>query len=624
MIQSPSGSVEHLYSAPHVALFLAAWAAAQVAIPAVYFPEVLVGAQLDSDGYYRLMRVELLVKSGMWFDNSIPGSNWPHGETIHWTRPLDVLMIILAAPFMVFLDVEGAVAASGSLISALLHGVLCVAGVWVISPIVSSPARFLVMPVLLAQPGVFAYGSLGRADHHILVLLLAFLGMGAWLRTLFNPEDSTAPKLTGLFMALAIWVSPEALIPLAVIFAGGGVAWIVSGDRYRSPNLRFGVWLALFVLMAILIERPPADWLTVEFDRISVAHLSMAAIAIGFWLGAPRLQAMFRGGRPQRGSTAFFGGLASALLLHLLHPGFFRGPGAHADPRLHEIFFPFVKELRPTLPTDLTATGDTVAYLGAVVVALPYLFYRSAKEESADRRTVWHFLLVAVLLLVVMAMWQRRLMGYASVALALVVTSLLCEAIRWTNTFRSPTKARVTRLGSMASLLVGFLLVGSGIGALGEAGSEAAAAGETPPPDDCNVQALSELLSDPEGLGTSPRTIAASPNVGPELLYRTPHRILAGPYHRNAEGMTAIVDFFTSPNPDTVRALVQDRQIGLVLLCPASDGEYFVSAGTGPGEGALSEKVLYSQLTGSRVPDWLEPVEFEEPRVSSFLLYRVR
>ena len=624
MKRTSTEAVDSLYSGPHVALFLTAWAAVQVAIPAIHFPDVLGGAQLDSDGYFRLLRVEHLLNAGAWFDSSIPGSNWPHGEVTHWTRPLDVLMIILAAPFMMFFSVEGAVAVSGSLISALLHGVLCIAGVWVISPIVSSPARFLVMPALLAQPGVFAYGSLGRADHHILVLLLAFLGMGAWLRALLKPEDSTPPRLAGLLMALALWVSPEALIPLAVIFAIGGFAWIITGNRYRSANMGFAVSFAVVTLVAILIERSPRGWLTVEFDRISIAHLTMAVIAVGFWLMAPRVLAIMRDGQLQRGAIAALGGLVSALLLHLLHPGFFRGPGAHADPRLNEIFFPFVNELQPILPTDLTTTGEAVTYLGAGVVALPYAVYRTVRVHSTDRRSAWLFLVVAVLLLVAMAMWQRRLMGYAGVALALVLTSLLSDAIEWADKLRSPTKARFFRMGSMLGLLVGFLLVGSGISYLGDSGGATATGREATLPVDCNVQMISDILSDPDGLGATPRTIVASPNVGPELLYRTPHRILAGPYHRNVDGMAAIVDFFTSPDPDLVQEILHERQVGVVLLCPASDGGYFVSAGTGPGEGALSEKTLYSQLTGNRVPDWLEPVEFVEPQVSGFLLYRVR
>lgn len=46
----------------------------------------------------RLLRVERLIETGAWFDHTIPRSNAPYGETLHWTRPLDVLLVAGAAP----------------------------------------------------------------------------------------------------------------------------------------------------------------------------------------------------------------------------------------------------------------------------------------------------------------------------------------------------------------------------------------------------------------------------------------------------------------------------------------------------------------------------------------------
>lgn len=619
------GQGDALYSLPHVAFFLVAWAAVQLAIATFQFPEALAGAQLDSDGYFRLLRVEHLLGSGSWYDNSIPGSNWPYGETIHWTRPLDVLMVLLAAPFMAWLPVEQAVAIAGSLVSPLLHAALCVAGVWVIAPLVGGPARFLVMPALLAQPGVFAYGTVGRADHHMLVLLLVFLAIGWWLRALLEPEAQKPPVAAGVLMGLALWVSPEALLPLAPVFAGGGIAWILAGRRYRASNLRFSVVLAVAIAVAVLVERPPGEWTAVEFDRISLAHLTMSLIAVAFWATVARWPEGRRLGARGRGLAAGLAGAAGVALLHVLHPGFFEGPAANADPRLDEIFFPLVDELQPIVSGDWAGIGQAVSYLGASLLALPYAIARVLRAGSSERRSEWGFLLVALVFLVPLAAGQRRLVGYAGIVLALVITSMLARVIEWADTLGSPVRARLVRLGSILGLLVGFFLVGSVLGHVAALANEDRGESDAGLPPTCDVRAVSAVLSEPGGFGSPPRTIAASPNIGPELLYRTPHRILSGPYHRNHEGMGAILDLFTSTDPTRAREIIQAREIGFLLLCPVFDQSYFGAGGQARHDAEAGDPPsLYRRLTNGEPPDWAEPIELSDSRVSGFLLFVVR
>lgn len=616
---------EALYSLPHVAFLLVAWAAVQLAIAAFHFPEALAGAQLDSDGYFRLLRVEHLLGAGSWYDNSIPGSNWPYGETIHWTRPLDVLMVLLAAPFMAWFPVEQAVAIAGSLVSPLFHAALCVAGVWVIAPLVAGPARFLVMPALLAQPGVFAYGTVGRADHHMLVLLLVFLAIGWWLRALLEPEARRPPLVAGVLMGLALWVSPEALLPLAPVFAAGGIAWVLAGRRYRASNVRFSIALAVAITVAVLVERPPGEWAAVEFDRISLAHLTMSLIAVAFWTTVARWPEARGLDARGRGLVAAIAGAAGVALLHVLHPGFFEGPAANADPRLDEIFFPLVDELQPLVSGDLTGIGEAVSYVGAFLLALPYAIVRVLRAGSLERRSGWAFLLVALVFLVPLAAGQRRLVGYAGIVLALVITSMLAKAIEWANTLDSPMRARLARLGSMVGLLLGFLLVGSVLGHVAALGDGGGGDGDAGLPSTCDVRAVSAVLSEPGGLGSPPRTIAASPNIGPELLYRTPHRILSGPYHRNHEGMGAILDLFTSTDPARAREIIRAREIGFLLLCPAFDQGYFGAGGRARDDAEPGDRPsLYRRLTEGELPDWAEPVELSDSRISGFRLFVVR
>lgn len=75
----------------------------------------------DVDGFMRALRVEALWQGGGWFDNSIPRANAPYGETSPWSRPLDVLISVLALPLVPFLGAKSAIFWGGSLSGPVLY-----------------------------------------------------------------------------------------------------------------------------------------------------------------------------------------------------------------------------------------------------------------------------------------------------------------------------------------------------------------------------------------------------------------------------------------------------------------------------------------------------------------------
>jgi hypothetical protein len=51
------------------------------------------GRLLDTDPYVRTLRVEELRRTGDWFATDISRLNAPYGLSMHWTRPLDLLIL---------------------------------------------------------------------------------------------------------------------------------------------------------------------------------------------------------------------------------------------------------------------------------------------------------------------------------------------------------------------------------------------------------------------------------------------------------------------------------------------------------------------------------------------------
>jgi hypothetical protein len=69
----------------------------------------------------RLVRVEALWQDGNWYDTVSRRSNTPYGERLHWTRPLDALLIAGAAPLVPIVGQRQALYWWGVVISPLLH-----------------------------------------------------------------------------------------------------------------------------------------------------------------------------------------------------------------------------------------------------------------------------------------------------------------------------------------------------------------------------------------------------------------------------------------------------------------------------------------------------------------------
>jgi len=129
----------------------------------------------------------------------------------------------------------------------------------------------------------------------------------------------------------------------------------------------------------------------------------------------------------------------------------------------------------------------------------------------------------------------------------------------------------------------------------------------------CDVGKAAAALTAPTGLGARARLIAAPVDNGPELLFRTPHRVLAAPYQRNASGNLDAYDFFAARDATEAHRIAARRDIDLVFFCPGDIGMWLPAH---PGS-----RHFVDQLSVGQVPSWLRPLPL--PVESHALLYQV-
>ena len=581
-------------------------------VVALSWRSVSAGELPDTDDYMRLLCVRELAAGGGWYDTVIARGNAPFGESLHWTRLHDVLILLLVAPLRAALALPDAVHGAGLVISPLLYLLAVAAAGWAARPLASVALGALPGLALVAQPIVLSFAAVGRADHHMLQLLLFLLGTGCLLRLAASPRDARAALGCGLCCALGVWVSIELLLLPLFALASLAVLWIVRGaDEDRAMARLAAAWTAATAL-ALAVERPPGDWLSVETDRLSCAHLLVAALAAGACLAAraaPRRWASTPRARTLIGVALVVVGLAA---LRATVPVLFAGPMAAADDIVWTRWLDWIGEYRPMLvPRDIAGAGRFLMCLGPALVVAPFAVRRLRSARGRPEWGPWVALTIGLPVFVALGLYMVRFSGYAEVLLALGLGCVVQAAAARLERLEPRTLRLALRPLALAALIVGWLVAGA---ALLVSRSEL----ELGRPDGDTSAALAPLLpvlTDPQGLGDRPRTIAAFAQSSPELLYRTPHRTLASPYHRNAAGLRDVHTLFTARDDEQALEVVRRRGVDLVLLCP--DGPERVVHDIHEGDGSLHDR-----LCRGETPDWLSPVPLP-PGADAFRLYQV-
>ena len=141
------------------------------------------GELADPDCYLRLLRVENLHKGGNWYDPVFLRINPPHGQTSHWTRPFDVLLLAGALSIALFTDFETALFWWGVIISPVLLIATLIALQWSTWPILSlsKDGPFFACFVFVLQIVTLSYYQPGRPDHQSLIIFFFVLSIGLTL-----------------------------------------------------------------------------------------------------------------------------------------------------------------------------------------------------------------------------------------------------------------------------------------------------------------------------------------------------------------------------------------------------------------------------------------------------------
>ena len=572
---------------------------------------VLEGELFGPDGYMHLARARELATSGNWFESVTPLINAPGGAPVHFSRLYDLLLLFGASLGSLFVGFERSLWGWGILVSPFLHLAILLTYSYGTRPYFSN-REFLILSVLVsAQRPMIDPLMVGRPDHHALLVFLLVALVALLLRS--SKSESRAPVIfAGLVSGLALWTLVEGLLVVLIAFIFFGVLFIQSGEPAGRKLRNFSLALALSTTTGALLQNPPATWLTPSGDIISSAHIFLTLLG-AFFLGLTRLGKIrtFLNSPIRRTYFFLLAGAATAGIMAAIFPDFFKGPMAQIDPFVKWVLMDAIPETLDSLPVDAASAFRFFINLGPALMVFPFALYGYFKG-SQEKRPLYLVSLVGMATCVPYALWLMRGASLLHVFVVLPWALLLFSGLK----LAAPLKIRVMQRTCYAGLFVlilywhwmaaGIVVAASGIGIDWQVS------------EPCRVSHVApaiNALKDPPAGGIILTDIMA----GPEVVYRTRHRVVGAPYHLNVEGIKDTYRIFGSAGPnEPARKIASHRGIDLILVCRKS------GTVTPEDHSPLANPViLHQRLLRRQPPKWLATIPLPVKLEEEYLLYRV-
>jgi hypothetical protein len=559
------------------ALLAAAWLIIGLGLTIGFRHLVVSGNFPDTDDYMRLQQVRDLMAGQSWFDLTQHRVAPPGGLAMHWSRLVDVPLLVFLAVLTPVIGAHDAeiVAITGAPLLTLFALLAAVAVVIRRSNGSPTPLLFIGWLFAIMPPLVLAQIHPGRIDHHGWQIALA-AGVFA---ALLDEKPQRSGVVAGVLTALFLTISIEGAAFAAAALATAALLWIfVKDDGVRLA--RFTQSLAVTTIAATLIFAPAARWTETQCDAVMPGHLAaVAAFAIAATIGIPLTQAR---SAVWRICALSMGAFAAAVALYAVAPHCLGNPFGTMDPLVQRIWFQNVAEGQPVW---------TQSAIG-VVTALAFPIIGLIGAALAWRRTRARPWLVALLLgaaTLATGALVYRAAGIAQIMAIPGAVALAEAALAWA--------ARRNLMVARVVLQAGAVLILSPLGPV----VVAAATIPDTPPDKPGTPLACDVNCAMPRLNRLPAMTVMNPiDLGPILVARTHHSVFVASYHRLQGPLGDTIRFFTGSDADA-RAFMRKHGLRTIVVDPRSDeiGVYRKQAPSG----------FAAQLTGGTPPPWLRRVD---------------
>ena len=567
---------------------LLAWAAVCFIMLLTGAERVLTSRFPDPDDVLRLVQVRDVLAGQGWFDVTQYRINPPDGTVMHWSRLVDIPLLLVIAALAPLIGQGAAETAALIVVPFLTFGIAAAALgrlAWRLSG--TRAAIFSVLSCGFLPSLLFQFQPM-RVDHH--GWQVASVAVALW--AISRRQANVSGAIAGVAMAFGGSISLEVL-PLAAAFAA--VLWVRWWFDFKQRAWLVAYMLGLsFGLLGFYLATRGVS--TLQYcDAISPAHIAFFLVAAaGTWIiaNATKLRGF--------GLFVLFcivGALAAGAYA-LLSPTCLATPFAALDPLVDHLWYRHVLEGQPLWKqapaTWIPALVQLLAAIGAVIA----LRLRSMEWM----RGWWGEYLFMLLAATALGMVVARSLAFASIIAAIPLgwlTSNLLTLIR-------QQKAPLASIGLAVItivLLAPMTLVMAARAVMPSVHTE----GQNVASGACDVYGNAPLLAKLET-----GTVIAPLDLGPAILLNTDHSVVATGHHRAADAMSDVIRAFTSPTMEA-RTIAKTQGADYLALCTDMT-ETRLYAREAP-EG------LAARLLADETPQWLEKLNLGGPE--QFAVYRI-
>ncbi|MDR3187109.1 MAG: hypothetical protein LBT63_01615 [Holosporaceae bacterium] len=509
----------------------------------------------------RLIRIREFFDHRDLSNNIIQRSNVPFGGDLHWTRFYDFFLIIPSYVLSLFgFSIDKSVGYVGFIVSPIVKSVAAIVLLRVFQAIFSKRDAFLATALFVANFIISPFGSFGRPDHHIFIMLFMIIYLSNIARILGTGSSNLGNYIkAALTSALCIWISPETMIPLLLVdgilllsafsnvlkledlyvknlfttciisaiicfpWPTNGyyiimslmflVAPYVTFNKFYLTDPIFKYWHMIVLCLAMVLSPLfPAP----EYDKISSAHMSLY-LFMSLFLGIN----MFRQKEDLKNRATFamvWGAIVASVFL-CIYPKFFCGMSADISDYVKEIWLYRVSEMKSPLKCGDIAFWTT--HFIVIVISIYSKILELLRKKFSRIDLLWWIFIANSLCYVIFGGFFYRMLPYSALFSLPLMVELGMNG-KWARYLSRASRIIVT------FFLSTLLILASGYLKDGDSAEEPFIAYEK-----------TELYDELNKLSDEPVVIMADVNEGVDILYFTKHSAVGVPYHRQVWGIVA-------------------------------------------------------------------------------------
>ncbi len=458
------------------------------------------------------------------------------------------------------------------------------------------PSIIVTFVLALATFRMLLLFSNGSIDHHNAQSALGLLFVMAVV-ALKPSQKSGLLAAICLTLMTAIGVETQA----HVVVGGLAIAllFVFQGKRFNHFVFGFGCTFAAANLVIFFATIAPVNYVRPTCDAFSIAQ-ALPSFVAGLSLGLAAYFLREKWDIKRRLLALSAVGAVSIFAIIPASLGCIANPLGAIDPLVYKFWLVDVAEAEPLITVmkeDLfLALAFTAPACIAVLSAL-YLFYKSPSHRLAAI-TIG---ILCVLSIAISIYQFRGIVFAAHIAVPLLgITSGLLY--KWANSVGKNIAHRLLVVCFIAACFNQTWAVATL--ALSEE-TYAPVAENIPNEKTCSGPAFIASLN-----AIPKTTFMAIPNLGPDILIDTPHRVLSGPYHRNIEGIRATILAHIRSSDQSKKIMIDSRATHYVW-CPGASATLKYS----------KENGFAADMQSGKVPNWLSLVTAAPD--SSYAIYKI-